>query len=179
MASAQCNRPANETCQQKCQGSSSLGQKMSGMAGWAKGTHSQQETKPSCQAPAQVHSCPNQGTCKAQTHQACHTAAKPQPHCGVNKASGPHHTHTHRHGHGHGHTKHQTTNGAASCHCAANKTNGRHNHNHLTNGGTAVKCEQKERNLFRRIKDRISGNSSCSDNSDSESDNECCHKRKN
>ncbi|GMN30564.1 hypothetical protein TIFTF001_002851 [Ficus carica] len=132
MASAQCNRPANETCQQKCQGSSSLGQKKSS---WVKGSQNGQiKSKPICQAQnqahvqvqaqsqAQAHSCPKQGTCKASGHQ--------------------HTLHTHSHGHGHSHTKHQVTNGAA-CHCSANKTNGHHGHNVAATGGVSIKRKQQ------------------------------------
>ena len=220
MASVQCKRPTNESCQQKYHGSSSLAQKMSEMTSWVKGhNNGQQACKPSCQTQAhscqthvvaasktqtncyscqtQAHSCQTHAAATSRTQTNCYSSqtqahqtgqglAKPQGAQCANKASGGRHTHTH--GQGHSHTKPQATNGV-SCHCV-NKTNGHHGHKHghshghchanATNGVSGT-CEQKkERNLFRRIKDRLSGNSSCSDSSssDSESDNECRRKSK-
>ncbi|PON87429.1 hypothetical protein TorRG33x02_167820 [Trema orientale] len=202
-SSLQCNRPTNETCQQKCNGGSSLGQKMSS---WVKGhnnNNGQQACKPSCQAQAQT--CQTHvATSKTQTHcSSCHTQAhhltgqglaKPQQQAQcANKARGGHHTHSHSHSHAQSQTKHHATDGV-TCKCV-NKSNGHghkhgHNHGHKNSGAAcpsntaATACEQKkDRNLFGRIKDRLSGHSSCSDSSssssDSESDNESCRKRKN
>ncbi|XP_050378932.1 uncharacterized protein LOC126796212 [Argentina anserina] len=138
MASIQCHRPANQACQQICQKpssnhqSSSLGQKVSEMAGFLKGgvhrMHGQPHTTTTCYSQQTV-------TYRNSEHQ------------GLN---GPKH-------HGGGTS---TTNGVMACNGKTKKTRGdRH------------QKERDGRNLFQKIKDGISGDSSCSD-SESDSDNE-------
>ncbi|KAF4357991.1 hypothetical protein F8388_008499 [Cannabis sativa] len=204
MASLQCSRPTHETCQQKCHnGSSSLGQKMSGMASWVKGgntnTHHQSpKPMPTTYQNYQAH---HVATCKTKTQ--CH-CSQAQAHTQTNYGYGSAKPQKAHYGHGHDHsnhgssghstTKHHTTNAVTSCHCVT-KTNCRHsqsvmshsqghNHNYIQYGtgaaGGGTIHQKKEGNLFRRIKNRISGNSSSSDSSsDSDNDNnECCRQRK-
>ncbi|XP_024026957.1 uncharacterized protein LOC21395282 [Morus notabilis] len=167
MASLQCNKPANDTCQQKSNTNgnhSGLGQKVAEMASWVTGKHqdSQHTTAQAhCHSVTQAQLHPDHATSKTETH--CDSQTK---------------TSTNHNGGGHGMAKltghtsghgHKATNGgvaAAGC-----------------GGNTKTKKKGEHKNsLLHKIMDKVSGNSSCSDSSsssDGESDNEGCPKRKN
>ncbi|KAI4326834.1 hypothetical protein L6164_019364 [Bauhinia variegata] len=167
MASAQCQKPSTEICQPKSH-HSSLGQKFSDLTSKAfKGYHNRNgnnQVEIQCHSQIQDESHHHQGdthtSSLTETHCYSQTQTKQHMNRGVAKTKITHIvvqtqiTQTRPHD-------------ATATTCLGNHSKkGKHN-------------TKKERNLFRRIKEGISGHSSDSDTSNSDSDNENCPNKKN
>ncbi|XP_031270943.1 uncharacterized protein LOC116129340 [Pistacia vera] len=193
MASAQCYKPIEQSCNQGHH-SSSLDQKASGVASWAfksssetnnhatHGTHTQTQ----CYAKTQAN-WTDQGMAKTQTP---HCYSQTQIH-NSNQVSHGHGGYGHGHGLTHTHSVDQNkVHGCGQTQTMCTDQNKAHGYcqtqtqtqTHATNGmatcqGRSKKRgEQKKRGMFQRIKEGIAGDSS---SSESDSDDENCGKRKN
>ncbi|KAJ0105123.1 hypothetical protein Patl1_17547 [Pistacia atlantica] len=168
MASAQCYKPIEQSCNQGHH-SSSLDQKASGVGSWAfksssetnnhatHGTHTQ--TK--CYAKTQAN-WTDQGMAKTQT-----------PHCysqtQIHNSNQVSHGHG-GYGHGHGLTHTHSVDQNKVHGCGQTQTMWTDQ-----NKGSKKRGEQKKRGMFQRIKEGIAGDSS---SSESDSDDDNCGKRK-
>ncbi|KAJ7952128.1 hypothetical protein O6P43_024027 [Quillaja saponaria] len=161
MASMQCCKPANETCQTKCY-HNSFGHKVSEMAGYVfKGNQQGQNYGHQTDHTINKTQCCGQN----QTYSPNHIMAKPQTPC--TSQSHGHHTMGHTHSQAHQATGHTQTHGH-SHHSGHDESHGK-----VCQGKSGMKlrkkseCKNKENSMCSKRRD---GNRSCSDSSGSDSD---------